>query len=168
MFRPSRNSSHKIKTDPKRKLFARSLKFDKTVPVRTNMPAFNNVPAEFICPLSLQVMVKPLVTKSGQHFERSAILQWLAQGRDYCPKTGESLKPSDMIPDTRLEANLAFWRYNNGVDLLGAQDNNKKAVFIGVGALDLSQPETKPKSSSKSFLPKMFRPVKSKVTAASA
>jgi hypothetical protein len=80
------------------------------------------VPHSYICPITLEVMVHPLMTRSGLHFERSAILSWLNESSGTCPLTRKPMRPSDMIPDTHLETQLRFWRMNNGIDM---EDDSK-------------------------------------------
>jgi hypothetical protein len=74
--------------------------------VRSHVDA---MPDEFICPITLNVMTHPLVTRSGQNFERSAILNWLSQSKE-CPLTRQPMKPSDLIPNRALEARIGFWK----------------------------------------------------------
>ena len=95
----------------------------------------------------MQVMIQPLVSRSGIHFERSAILAWLAEGSDACPVTGSPLRPSDLVPDKRLEARLTFWRQNNGI-VLNRALTEKKEVFVGIAALG----ERRSRKASRSFL----------------
>jgi hypothetical protein len=129
------------------------------------MSTFKNVPSAFICPLSMQVMVQPLVTKSGQHFERSAILSWLAQGSGKCPVTGAALRPSDLIPDRQLEAKLFFWRQENSV-VLSSAIAEKQDVFIGIAALGEREQVTQVAPKSRRLFPRIFR--SNKVSAISA
>jgi hypothetical protein len=119
------------------------------------MSTFKNVPATFICPLSMQVMIQPLVSRSGIHFERSAILLWLAEGSGLCPVTGDSLRPSDLVPDKRMEAQLAFWRENNGV-ILSSVLREKKDVFMGIASLG-DRTVVPVTNVSKGFFPRIFR-----------
>lgn len=67
------------------------------------------IPDEFVCPITLTIMNHPLVTRSGQNFERSAILNWLSQSKE-CPLTRQPMKPSDLIPNRALEARIGFWK----------------------------------------------------------
>lgn len=72
------------------------------------------VPEEFICAISLQPMVRPLMTRAGHNYERKAILEWLSKsGR--CPLTREPMGPSDLLPNRQLEQRIKFWRLENGI-----------------------------------------------------
>jgi hypothetical protein len=74
-----------------------------------------DIPSNFICPITLQVMVDPLMTRNGLTFERAAIFGWLEQGSESCPLTRQPLKASDLITNRRLKTHIRIWRANNGV-----------------------------------------------------
>lgn len=73
-----------------------------------------DVPDTYICPITLNPMVHPLMTRTGRNFERQAIVTWLEQSRT-CPLTREPLQPRDLVPNRPLEAQMMFWRKNNGI-----------------------------------------------------
>jgi hypothetical protein len=73
------------------------------------------IPPDFICPITLQVMVAPLMTRTGLNFERAAIFGWLEQGSGSCPLTRKPLTASDLIPNRRLKTRICIWRANNGI-----------------------------------------------------
>jgi hypothetical protein len=73
------------------------------------------IPSLFICPITLQVMVDPLMTRSGLNFERAAIFSWLDQGSGSCPLTRNPLTASDLISNRRLKTRIRIWRANNGI-----------------------------------------------------
>jgi hypothetical protein len=73
------------------------------------------IPSNFICPITLQVMVSPLMTRTGINFERAAIIGWLEQGSGRCPLTRKPLTNSDLITNRRLKARIGMWRANNGI-----------------------------------------------------
>jgi hypothetical protein len=73
------------------------------------------IPSLFICPITLQVMVDPLMTRTGLNFERAAIFSWLDQGSGSCPLTRKPLTASDLITNRRLKTRIRIWRANNGI-----------------------------------------------------
>jgi hypothetical protein len=73
------------------------------------------IPSNFICPITLQVMVNPLMTREGLNFEKAAICSWLQQGSGSCPLTRKPLTASDLITNRRLKAHIRIWRGNNGI-----------------------------------------------------
>jgi hypothetical protein len=73
------------------------------------------IPSNFICPITLQVMVTPLMTRAGLTFEKAAIFSWLEQGSGSCPLTRKPLTASDLVTNMRLKKQIYFWRAENGI-----------------------------------------------------
>ncbi|KAL0375430.1 UNVERIFIED_CONTAM: U-box domain-containing protein 16 [Sesamum radiatum] len=46
-----------------------------------------NAPADFRCPISLDLMRDPVVVSTGQTYDRSSITMWIESGHATCPKT---------------------------------------------------------------------------------
>lgn len=68
-----------------------------------------NVPADFRCPISLDLMRDPVVVSTGQTYNRSSITLWLESGHTTCPKTGQTLTHTDLIPNSALKNLIAMW-----------------------------------------------------------
>jgi U-box domain len=75
----------------------------------------NTAPSEFLCPITMELMVHPMATRHGQNFEKSAIVAWLRQGSGLCPLTRKPLKISDLIHNHGLAAKIQAWRDVHGV-----------------------------------------------------
>ncbi|KAG7355177.1 U-box domain containing protein [Nitzschia inconspicua] len=73
-----------------------------------------NVPEEFICPLTLCVMKDPVVSNDGINYDRTAIVKWLAKGNQSCPLTRQPMKLSSLAPDNRLRKCIQHWRARQG------------------------------------------------------
>ncbi|KAI0492102.1 hypothetical protein KFK09_026367 [Dendrobium nobile] len=71
-----------------------------------NNPAPNSisVPSDFCCPISLELMLDPVVVSTGQTYDRSSIAQWMASGHKTCPNSGQSLVNTDLIPNRALRS----------------------------------------------------------------
>lgn len=76
-----------------------------------------NIPSEFVCPLTLEIMNDPVVSRYGKNFERSSILQWLREGHDTCPLTRQPMILSDLVTDHRLRLNIYMWKKANDVEI---------------------------------------------------
>jgi hypothetical protein len=76
-----------------------------------------DVPNSYVCPISLQVMVSPVLTPSGLHFERSAILSWLENGTGCCPLTSRPMDLAEIVPNNDLKSQIHAWRIINGVGI---------------------------------------------------
>lgn len=90
----------------------------KDTTTQTTVVAINgkeyNVPEAYICPISLDIMTHPLVSRSGHRFERSAIQAWLAKA-GVNPLTRQPMGLRDLIPDYHLEDEIRFWKENHDI-----------------------------------------------------
>ena len=81
------------------------------------------IPDTFVCPLTMDLMRDPLYSKYGHHFERNAILQWLAK-ENTCPITRQPLFPSMLIPDNSLQVKMKAWKIaRGGAELFPEEDD---------------------------------------------
>ncbi|KAL1370230.1 hypothetical protein AAHE18_01G044800 [Arachis hypogaea] len=76
------------------------------------------VPADFCCPLSLELMTDPVIVASGQTYERAFIRNWIDLGLTVCPKTRQALAHTNLIPNYTVKALIATWCESNNVKLV--------------------------------------------------
>lgn len=76
------------------------------------------VPADFCCPLSLELMTDPVIVASGQTYERAFIKNWIDLGLTVCPKTHQTLAHTNLIPNYTVKALIANWCELNNVKLV--------------------------------------------------
>ncbi|GAU11660.1 hypothetical protein TSUD_334730 [Trifolium subterraneum] len=81
-----------------------------------------SVPTYFRCPLSLELMLDPVIVASGQTYERQSIQKWLDNGLNVCPKTHQRLTHTNLIPNYTVKAMITNWCEENNVEL----PNNSK------------------------------------------
>ncbi|KAL2317387.1 hypothetical protein Fmac_031263 [Flemingia macrophylla] len=77
-----------------------------------------SVPADFCCPLSLELMTDPVIVASGQTYERAFIKNWIDLGLTVCPKTRQTLVHTTLIPNYTVKALIANWCELNDVKLV--------------------------------------------------
>jgi hypothetical protein len=65
-------------------------------------------PADYLCPITHDVMVDPVVTADGQSYERVAIEQWLLHSA-MSPLTGEPLAHLALTPNMALRRLIQEW-----------------------------------------------------------
>ncbi|KZV31747.1 ATP synthase alpha/beta family protein isoform 1 [Dorcoceras hygrometricum] len=75
------------------------------------------IPADFCCPLSLELMTDPVIVASGQTYERAFIRNWIDLGLTVCPKTRHTLAHTNLIPNYTVKALIANWCESNNVKL---------------------------------------------------
>lgn len=83
------------------------------------------VPKKFICPLTLDLMQDPVVSRYGQSYERSAIVQWLAKGNTACPMTRQPLRLNGLVSHNKLRLEIDQWKSDNGY-WTEAEDDDKE------------------------------------------
>ena len=71
------------------------------------------IPPELQCPLSLELMIDPVINAAGQTYERAAIDEWLARGNRTDPMTGAPLEHLLLFPNVLARGQCR--RYAEGV-----------------------------------------------------
>ncbi|BFG22874.1 U-box domain-containing protein 13-like [Prunus yedoensis var. nudiflora] len=74
-----------------------------------------NVPDEFRCPISLDLMKDPVIVASGHTYDRNSIAQWINSGHQTCPKSGQKLIHMALIPNYALKSLMQQWCEENNV-----------------------------------------------------
>lgn len=88
------------------------------------------IPADFCCPLSLELMTDPVIVASGQTYERAYIRKWLDLGLNVCPKTRQTLGHTNLIPNYTVKALIANWCELNNVKLPETMSINQPLSLI--------------------------------------
>lgn len=68
----------------------------------------SQVPAEFLCPITTELMEDPVICADGRSYERSAITRWLETSQR-SPMTGAALESTVMLPNVNLKALIEDW-----------------------------------------------------------
>ncbi|XP_041990935.1 U-box domain-containing protein 13-like [Salvia splendens] len=74
------------------------------------------IPDDFRCPISLELMMDPVIVSTGQTYERSCIEKWLEAGHSTCPKTQQALTSTAVTPNYVLRSLIAQWCEANGIE----------------------------------------------------
>ncbi|XP_013629163.1 PREDICTED: U-box domain-containing protein 17-like [Brassica oleracea var. oleracea] len=70
---------------------------------------FITVPKDFVCPISLDLMTDPVIISTGQTYDRTSIARWIEEGHCTCPKTGQMLVDSRIVPNRALKNLIVQW-----------------------------------------------------------
>ncbi|MQM07213.1 hypothetical protein Taro_040053 [Colocasia esculenta] len=73
------------------------------------------IPVDFRCPISLDLMKDPVIVTSGQTYDRESIGNWIASGHATCPKTGQVLSNSELVPNKALKNIISRWCHQHNV-----------------------------------------------------
>ncbi|KDP22781.1 hypothetical protein JCGZ_00368 [Jatropha curcas] len=85
-----------------------------------------NIPTDFRCPISLDLMRDPVVVATGQTYDRESITLWIESGHNTCPKTGQKLAHTNLIPNLALKNLIGMWCREQKIPF-ETTDGNQKA-----------------------------------------
>ena len=63
-----------------------------------------SVPDEFLCPITREIMVDPVVVADGYTYERTSIAQWFASGKNTSPMMNTVLPHMNLVPNRPLKS----------------------------------------------------------------
>ncbi|CAI9782329.1 unnamed protein product [Fraxinus pennsylvanica] len=99
-----------------------------------------NFPADFRCPISLDLMGDPVVVSTGQTYDRSSISLWIESGHNTCPKTGQNLVHTQLIPNLALKNLIAMWCRHQRIPFESTETNIKSnGVVLNKTALEATK-----------------------------
>ncbi|XP_022152335.1 U-box domain-containing protein 11-like isoform X2 [Momordica charantia] len=75
------------------------------------------IPENFLCPISFELMVDPVIISTGQTYERSNIQRWIDKGNKTCPKTQEQLQALILTPNFLMKQLISEWCQEHNVKL---------------------------------------------------
>ena len=85
------------------------------------------VPEEYICPITLEVMEDPVIAPDGYTYERTAIMQEL-KIRGISPMTRQEMNKSQLIPNRAVKDGIKKWRESSKDDTQLQIDDQRKQV----------------------------------------
>ncbi len=66
-------------------------------------------PHDFICPITCDIFVDPVIVSDGKTYERSAIQEWMRHSKT-SPLTRESLVENKFFPNISLKHSIVHWQ----------------------------------------------------------
>ena len=79
-----------------------------------------HAPADFKCPISLELMTDPVTLGDGMTYERASIERWLAAGNTTSPVTNAELSSLILAPNQFAKNTIRAWREGEGAELVRA------------------------------------------------
>ncbi|GER24532.1 U-box domain-containing protein [Striga asiatica] len=76
---------------------------------------FAKLPKDFTCPISLDLMRDPVIISTGQTYDRPSITRWIDDGHSTCPKSGQNLIHTKLIPNRALHNLILQWCTANNI-----------------------------------------------------
>ncbi|XP_067004691.2 WD repeat, SAM and U-box domain-containing protein 1 isoform X2 [Anabrus simplex] len=79
------------------------------------LPLDSDIPHEFLCPITHEVMLDPVICADGFTYERAAINEWFLSGRFTSPMTNAHLSDTKCIPNTALKMAICQFLFGETV-----------------------------------------------------
>ena len=70
-------------------------------------------PSQFVCPITMEVMLDPVILASGHTYDRQSITAWL-KTKKTDPMTGMRLRHTEMVPNHALKSAIMEWLERSG------------------------------------------------------
>ncbi|XP_073143730.1 U-box domain-containing protein 17-like [Henckelia pumila] len=83
---------------------------------------FTSIPKDFCCPISLEMMTDPVVVSTGQTYDRESISRWMEEGHCTCPKTGQMLVHTRLVPNRTLRNLILLWCMGKGISYVPVEN----------------------------------------------
>lgn len=97
-------------------------------------------PTDFRCPISLDLMRDPVVVATGQTYDRDSIKLWIESGHNTCPKTGQTLAHTELIPNRALRNLIAMWCRDQKIPFEATDNKDRpKGVISNKTALEATR-----------------------------
>ncbi|CAK9194971.1 unnamed protein product [Sphagnum troendelagicum] len=101
-------------------------------------------PDEFRCPISLDLMIDPVIVASGQTYDRSSIARWIDAGHLTCPKSGQNLPHMTLTPNYVLRSLISRWCEEHDIpfdkqDKGGKKGGNMEHIATTKAALEATK-----------------------------
>ncbi|XP_021292839.1 U-box domain-containing protein 18 [Herrania umbratica] len=77
------------------------------------------------CPISWEMMSDPVTLSTGHTYDRCSILKWFSSGNATCPKTGEKLTSTELVPNLVLKGVIQRYCAKNGVVVAESSRKNR-------------------------------------------
>lgn len=82
---------------------------------------------DLLCPISLEIMMDPVVIETGHTYDRSSITKWFGSGNITCPKTGKILASTELVDNVSVGQVIHKHCRRNGIVLTGIACRRRKS-----------------------------------------
>ncbi|KMT06568.1 hypothetical protein BVRB_7g157400 [Beta vulgaris subsp. vulgaris] len=108
--------------------------------LRRNFSSETNIPVDFRCPITLDLMTDPVVVATGQTYDRTSIVLWIESGHNTCPKTGQNLVHTNLIPNRALKSLIAMWCRERRIPYAAAESiEGRNGVALNKAAFEATK-----------------------------
>jgi hypothetical protein len=113
------------------------------------------LPKSFLCPITGEIMLDPVMDPEGNSYERSAIEEWLGKSRT-SPVTRTHLIASSLMPNRALKDAIQAYTCSKKAD---AKNTEASAVVTKMEGLGVAEEGSQPKSDLETDLSLLSRKI---------
>lgn len=118
----SEEENQTMKEDPKQKTTNLNSRYDQS----SSQSMVFDIPDEYRCPISLDLMRDPVIVASGHTYDRNSIAQWINSGHHTCPKSGQRLIHMALIPNYALKSLIHQWCQEKNIPMLESASSSSQ------------------------------------------
>lgn len=96
------------------------------------------LPKEFVCPITQELMVDPVIAEDGFSYERIAMERWFSTGKTRSPVTSERMEGQSLTPNKVMKAMIQNYRRDLGTRLLQACNALTEEIADGAASEPLT------------------------------
>eukprot|EP00944_MAST-04C_sp_MAST-4C-sp1_P011020 g11020.t1 len=96
-----------------------------------------DIPKEYLCPISQEILVDPVIADDGHTYEKTAIARWFSSGNLRSPITNQYLKTDKLIPNKTLRNLINTYKSELGkkfIENCGVLSLDEMSEYIDAGA----------------------------------
>ena len=96
------------------------------------------LPKEFVCPITQELMVDPVIAEDGFSYERISMERWFSTGKTRSPVTSERMEGQSLTPNKVMKAMIQNYRRDLGTRLLQACNALTEEIADGAASEPLT------------------------------
>eukprot|EP01018_Ginkgo_biloba_P011668 Gb_10871 [translate_table: standard] len=103
----------------------------------------NNIQDDLKCPISLDLMRDPVIVATGQTYDRVSITRWIEEGHSTCPKSGQKLLHTNLIPNNALRNLICQWCEERNIPFEKTEKSTRNATLESIASTKAAVEATK-------------------------
>ncbi|CAH1113976.1 unnamed protein product [Psylliodes chrysocephalus] len=101
--------------------FIKEIRWLKNGELKMEAANYMDIPHEYLCPITHEIMREPVTCSDGHTYEKNAITEWFMSGKDTSPMTNEKLANTNVFRNVKLRSEI--------YDFLEMNESDKDETF---------------------------------------
>lgn len=128
----------------------------------------------YTCPISMEIMIDPVINKEGYTYERSAIMEWL-KTKNTCPLCRVPMTSRELVPNKNLRETIEKCRENGQLPKLvpplpsrascvwSATGNNSHSSYVNRHEMVIEREPTQEQINSRNIVAQMIMDIRRQI-----